>query len=121
QPEAIARFNYDIPAELERIIRKALRKDVEARYQTVKDLLVDLRNLKQEMEVEDLLERSLTPNSSGSVGLEQATGDARIRTSETRYARTAISNEYSAVEIRSRRRSTAIIAAITIIVLAVIG
>ncbi len=121
QPEAIARFNYDIPAELERIIRKALRKDVEARYQTAKDLLVDLRNLKQEMEVEDLLERSLTPGSSGSVSIAQATGDSPIRISETRYARTATSSEYSAVEIRRRRRGAAIIAAITIIVLAVIG
>ena len=31
QPEAIARFNYEIPAELERIIRKCLEKDRENR------------------------------------------------------------------------------------------
>ena len=121
QPEAIARFNYDIPAELERIIRKALRKDVEARYQTAKDLLVDLKNLKQEMEVEGLLERSLTPGSSGSVSLAQAIGGARIRTSEIRYARTATSNEYTAGEIRRKRHIAVLVAAITIITLAAIG
>ncbi len=48
QPEAIARFNYDVPAELERIIRKCLEKDRERRYQSARELLVDLRNLKRE-------------------------------------------------------------------------
>ena len=33
EPEAMARFNYDIPAELERIIRKCLEKDQTLRYQ----------------------------------------------------------------------------------------
>ena len=27
QPEAIARFNYNVPPELERIVRKCLEKD----------------------------------------------------------------------------------------------
>src|SRR5262249_45130744 len=39
QPEAIARLNYDIPAELEIIIKKALRKDRDERYQSIHDLL----------------------------------------------------------------------------------
>ncbi len=39
QPEAIARLNYDVPAELERIIRRCLEKDPEDRYQTAKYLL----------------------------------------------------------------------------------
>jgi len=34
QPQAIARLNYDVPAELEIIVKKALRKDREERYQT---------------------------------------------------------------------------------------
>jgi serine/threonine protein kinase len=34
-----------VPAELERIVRKALRKDKEERYQTIRDLLIDLKNL----------------------------------------------------------------------------
>ena len=47
EPEAIARFNYAIPAELERIVRKCLEKDRERRYQSARDLLVDLRNLQR--------------------------------------------------------------------------
>ena len=48
QPEAIARFNYDVSAELERIIRKCLEKDRERRYQSARELLVDLKNLKRD-------------------------------------------------------------------------
>ena len=48
QPEAIARFNYDVPQELERIIRKCLEKEADNRYQSAKELLVDLRGLKRE-------------------------------------------------------------------------
>src|SRR5262249_33209270 len=39
-------------AELRRIIAKALRKEREERYQGIKDLLVDLKNLKQELQLE---------------------------------------------------------------------
>jgi serine/threonine protein kinase len=44
-PEAIARFNYDVPPELERITLKLLAKQVDRRYQSARDLLVDLKNL----------------------------------------------------------------------------
>ncbi len=44
-PEAIARFNYEVPQELERIVLKLLAKDPENRYQTARDLMVDLRAL----------------------------------------------------------------------------
>jgi len=48
QPEAIIRFNYAVPADLERIIRKCLEKDRERRYQSTRELLVDLKNLKRD-------------------------------------------------------------------------
>ena len=50
QPEAIARFNYNLPPEMERIIRKCIEKDRERRYQSMNELLVDLRNLKRDIE-----------------------------------------------------------------------
>ena len=49
----------EVPTELERIINKALRKNREERYQTVKDLALDLKSLKQELEVNARLERSV--------------------------------------------------------------
>jgi len=48
QPDAIARFNYDVPEGLDRVVRKCLEKDRERRYQSARDLLVDLRNLERD-------------------------------------------------------------------------
>jgi serine/threonine protein kinase len=57
-PPALVRY-AQVPAELERIVLKALRKDREERYQTATDLALDLKSLKQELEVETRLKRSL--------------------------------------------------------------
>jgi two-component system LytT family response regulator len=48
QPEALARFNYDIPEGLDRVVRKCLEKDPERRYQTARELVVDLKNLERD-------------------------------------------------------------------------
>ena len=48
QPEAMARFNYDVPEGLDRVVRKCLEKDRERRYQSARELLVDLKNLERD-------------------------------------------------------------------------
>ncbi len=46
----IIEFAPDAPAELQRIVRKALRKDKTERYQTAKDFAIDLRTLRDDLE-----------------------------------------------------------------------
>jgi eukaryotic-like serine/threonine-protein kinase len=58
EPPPLARYAADVPDELQRIVRKALSKNKDARYQGIKDLLIDLRELKQELEFEAKLECS---------------------------------------------------------------
>ena len=48
QPEAMARFNYELSPELERIVRKCIEKERGHRYQTARDLYNDLRALTHE-------------------------------------------------------------------------
>lgn len=48
EPIAIARFNYDVPPELERIARKCLEKDRQRRYQRAREISADLRNLRRD-------------------------------------------------------------------------
>ncbi|MBA3569629.1 MAG: protein kinase [Pyrinomonadaceae bacterium] len=46
EPPPLARYATDVPTELERIVRKCLEKDPERRYQTMRDLVIDLENLR---------------------------------------------------------------------------
>jgi serine/threonine protein kinase/tetratricopeptide (TPR) repeat protein len=58
EPRPLTERAPGVPAELERIVMKALAKDRDERYQTVKDLLIDLRRLKQRLEFEAELSRT---------------------------------------------------------------
>jgi eukaryotic-like serine/threonine-protein kinase len=55
----------NVPAELGRIVRKALHKDREERYQVIKDLALDLKSLRRELESEAERERS-EPQHAGA-------------------------------------------------------
>ncbi|HLL73922.1 MAG TPA: protein kinase [Pyrinomonadaceae bacterium] len=78
EPPPLSRQLSDAPAELERIVSKALRKDREARYQGIRDLLVDLKSLKQELDFAAKLERSGAPDARASQGGD-AHGDGHAR------------------------------------------
>jgi len=78
EPPPMARFAPDTPPELERIVAKALRKNPEDRYQTAKDLLIDLRALSDEHSFQARLERTspssdraAAPASSGIIVVER--------------------------------------------------
>ena len=65
QPQAIARLNYNVPPELERITLKCLQKSPDRRYQAARELMVDLQSLARGLDSEGtaccrLLNPSLT-------------------------------------------------------------
>ena len=68
----LSSYSSAIPAELERIVGKALRKDPDRRYQTVRDFLVDLQALGQRLEFERTHPSTSTPD-------EQAATAGRLR------------------------------------------
>jgi serine/threonine protein kinase len=64
EPLPLGLYARGVPAELERIVAKALRKKKDERYQDIKDLAIDLKNLKQQLEFEAKLDRALIPEES---------------------------------------------------------
>jgi len=66
-PAPITHLVPDAPAKLEEIVTKTLEKDRDERYQTIKDLLVDLRRLKKRLDFESETDRSTAPDRHHSV------------------------------------------------------
>jgi serine/threonine protein kinase/tetratricopeptide (TPR) repeat protein len=62
-PLPIARFAPAVPAEFDWIAMKALRKDVDERYQTIRELESDLKKLRQRLQFQSEIERSMDPAS----------------------------------------------------------
>jgi serine/threonine protein kinase len=85
QPPAIARLNYNVPPELERITLKCLQKSPDRRYQTSRELMVDLRNLARELEH--------GPAASGSVVLSRPEATTSYAGDRTEIAADAFSLE----------------------------
>jgi Tol biopolymer transport system component/serine/threonine protein kinase len=126
QPLAVARLNYDAPAELELIIKKALRKNRDERYQTARDLMNDLRALARELASAELREHPVAPADRASLRDEQATAipqrsdagqtrsaSTQSRTPEDAAARaTASSVEYVVTGIRRHKWAVVIVLAV---------
>ncbi len=66
EPMSLKQQRPEVPQELERIINKALRKDPEERYQTAKDLLIDLKDVRQDLEFQNKLDRTAAPDHEGA-------------------------------------------------------
>src|SRR6266508_832288 len=77
EPLPLARYTPEAPPELQRLITKALQKERDRRYQSIKDLRLDLENLKQEEEFKAKLEQSVSPEpSSTTTGLPSTASSA---------------------------------------------
>jgi serine/threonine-protein kinase len=111
EPQPLARYSQEVPVELERIVSKALRKNRDERYQTVKDLHLDLQSLKQELEFERRMERSVPPKSKSGAGLEEQRNAKTVGESAVRPT----VQERSAIKLSQRS------VVITIVALLIIG
>jgi eukaryotic-like serine/threonine-protein kinase len=113
EPAPLSRYSPGIPAELQRIVTKALRKDRETRYQTVKDLLLDLKSLREELEFEAKLQLSEQPEvptggavttSGGQAGVAAGAKPA-AEIEKVAVVRTTSSAEYLVSEVRRSQGS----------------
>jgi serine/threonine protein kinase/tetratricopeptide (TPR) repeat protein len=101
-PRPLTSFSYGAPVELQRIVSKAMRKDREERYQTVKDLLLDLKSLKRELEATTTMSYAANVETSGSSRIAMASSSASP--SEPIVVRAISSAEYLVGEIKRHKR-----------------
>src|SRR6266487_3135043 len=112
----------NVPGELQRIVRKSLTKDVEMRYQSARDLLIDLKNLRRELDIQGELERSVVPNREAATEsikenetrmyaggtVESTTGGQAAPTQNVTTSSSSL--EYAVTQVKSHKLATAIFA-----------
>ncbi len=119
EPPPLVHKSELVPRELEHIVNKALRKNREDRYQHVKDLLIDLKDCKQELEFLSKQGRSLPLEQSTSHRLSQ-TARSAVETRSATDFHTTSSAEYLVSEIK-RHKLGAITSLVVLIGLLTLG
>jgi serine/threonine protein kinase/tetratricopeptide (TPR) repeat protein len=118
EPAPLARFAPNVPAELDWIVMKALRKDRDERYQTVKELITDLRRLKQRLQFETELERSAGPDSATRSRISDpgslTTPERAVPTSAKTISHVS-SAEYIANGIKRHKIAAAVVALLLVV------
>jgi len=86
EPPPLKSHAAEVPAELQRIVGKALRKDRDERYQTAKDLLQDLKDLREELSFAAKQARSGEKNEAATLSAEAtpAAGTAAATTTSAK-------------------------------------
>ncbi|HET6670049.1 MAG TPA: protein kinase [Pyrinomonadaceae bacterium] len=119
EPAPLTRFAREVPAELERIVNKALTKNCEERYQSAKDLLIDLRNLRRKLEVDAEIDRTVSPELRGGPSSGPATASGVASATATAGApQTASTAQYILFGIK-QHKIAALVAAVVLALAAV--
>src|SRR5262249_2471629 len=120
QPKPISEFKADVPYDLQRIVRRCLAKDPEERYQTIKDVAIELKEVRRELQPDLGMDTTVPPSraeasSSGQTNVTSTQSGIASTTSLGTASRTS-SAEYIVSEIkRHKTGATLIIAALAVL------
>src|SRR5688572_5327334 len=118
EPRPLSRVAPGTPAELVRIVTKALRKDREERYQVVKDLWLDLKALRQELEFQDKLDRSGASDAETTQMMLAGEPTAKLSGPQATAPASAISSISQSISIEIKRHKVGV--ALTLVALSLI-
>src|SRR6266571_334377 len=107
EPEPLATLVEGVPDRLEEIVAKCLAKNKDERYQTAKDLLIDLRNLRRKLDVDAEIERTVAPGlrnpSGGSTGASRQGSQISAGATSAVQVSTLSSAEYVVTGIKRHK------------------
>jgi eukaryotic-like serine/threonine-protein kinase len=110
-PPPLTRYAYDVPERLEEIVEKELTKNRDERYQTSKDLLIDLKRLKQTLQTKAAGERGTSPDPRG---LAKSPAREHATESSAPSVEAVSSAEYIVNQVKSHKRG-AVITLVTVV------
>src|SRR5437870_3268478 len=109
----ITDFRPDLPNHLQRIVRRCLAKDPDDRYQTIKDVAIELRELRRDLAGTTGIDTTVAPTTAGSIL------DSRARAEPIASSTAPSTSPSSAEYIVSGIKQHKLAVAVVLIVLAI--
>lgn len=115
----LAAFNPNAPADLQRIVRRCLAKDPEQRYQNIKDVAIELKEVRRELQ-ERGVDTTVPPVSSVSSEARTIWQSETTRVQPSAASTRASSAEFIVNELK-RHKTATMIGALIVVALAVVA
>jgi len=90
EPHPLSRYAANVEDELQRIVSKALRKNKDERYQTIKDLHSDLKALRENLVFDERLERTNSSNADNATATLLSSVDGADRRTDEIQDKTTV-------------------------------
>jgi serine/threonine protein kinase/Tfp pilus assembly protein PilF len=90
EPAALSGISPDVPAKLESILQKALRKNVDERYPTIKEMLGELRTLKAKFEAESSISHTQSDGDTNVTKIKHPNRGVLVMLVATLFAAAAV-------------------------------
>jgi serine/threonine protein kinase len=127
EPPSITIFNRDVPSDLQRVVRRCLAKDPEERYQTIKDVSIELKEVRRELQsgarIDTTVPTSSAASSSQPINDSDGSGAAAAQSNLPSAApSTQVSSaEYIISGIKQHRVAAGVVGGVLVLVIAAIG
>src|SRR5688500_1695754 len=125
QPPPIANLNPEVPYDLQKIVRRCLAKDPDERHQSIKDVAIELKEVRRELQAGVGIDTTVPPPSRTGSTVDAIDSDgSRAAAASTSLLPSAPSTpqssaEYIVSEIKQHKGAAAAISAV--LILAVVG
>src|SRR3989440_4137468 len=111
----ISDLNPSAPADLQRVVRRCLAKDMDERYQTIKDVAIELKEVRREMKTPGI-DTTIPPPPSETNRFRSSDSESATSASPASLSTRPSSAEFLLSGIKQHKLATAVIVGFVIIV-----
>jgi len=109
QAPPITDINPAAPAELQRIVRRCLEKDPDDRYQGIKEVAIELKHLRRELETTPEFDTTVPPPATGESVHRTSSGSTTAPTTTVSSPSVVSSAEYVVQSVKRNKVAVAIL------------
>ena len=112
---ALTDFNPAAPADLQRIVRRCLQKDADDRYQGIKEVAIELKHLRREMEKGGDFDTTVPPPSGSDKEISTSSGSKLTTSAPGSQSTPQLSSAEYMIQGLQRHKLVAAIVAVVVI------